>query len=220
MLLRTYCFICGDKSDGETLICRPCWRDLTTDQAACGQCGRSINAGLFCPQCLSRPGAIDKTITLFPYQFPASSLLRSLKYKNQLLLAHEFGQRLAEKIVLIDPKLPERIIPVPLHPARLFARGYNQAHEIARAISRRLAIPLDYRSSKRIRNTLPQFNLKPAERKQNLAGAFAIHRQQLPGRVAIVDDIVTTGNTVNELAKQLKAAGATEVSLWVCAHAA
>ncbi len=218
MLLAAHCYICGDKSIDAALICQPCWRDLITEQAACDKCGRNIVGGSLCSQCLTNPGAIDQTITLFPYRFPATSLLRSLKYKNQLILAHEFGQRLAEKVLFIGVKLPDRIMPVPLHPARLFTRGYNQALEIARAISTQLAVPVDYKSSKRIRNTLPQFNLKPGERRKNIKGAFALHKPQSSGSVAIVDDIVTTGSTANELAKLLKAAGATEVSLWSCAH--
>jgi ComF family protein len=141
-----------------------------------------------------------------------------LKYKNRLLLANEFGNKLAEKILAQNTILPDRIIPVPLHPIRLFFRGYNQALEIARTISTSTAIPLDYKSSKRVRNTPAQFNLNPAQRKLNISGAFKICRPTLSGSVAIVDDIVTTGHTANELAKQLKAAGVTYVSLWACAH--
>ena len=115
--------------------------------------------------------------------------------------------------------LPERIIPVPLHPFRLIRRGYNQALEISRSVSERLGVPLDYRSARRTRNTLPQFSLNPSARAQNIRGAFTISNPGLSGTVAIVDDIVTTGHTANELAKQLKSVGASVVYLWACALA-
>jgi ComF family protein len=147
-------------------------------------------------------------------------MLRSLKYNKQLLLAHTFGSKLAEKILAKNTVLPDRIVPVPLHPKRLFFRGYNQALEIARAISKDIAVPLDYTSCKRIRNTPPQFSLNPADRKKNIKGAFSINSKAISGSVAIVDDIVTTGQTANELALSLKAAGASQISLWACAHSA
>ena len=219
LLLETHCFLCGDKSLNNTLICGPCWLDLTIEQPTCHRCGRSIVHGELCSRCLHGPGVIDSTVTLFSYQFHAAELLRALKYKNQLLLANELGRRLADKILNQSVALPDLIIPVPLHPSRLFGRGYNQALEISRTISARISVPLDYQSSKRARNTLPQFNLSHAESRRNIRGAFKICGATLSGSVAIVDDIVTTGHTANELAKQLKRAGATEVRLWACAHA-
>jgi ComF family protein len=219
LLLESYCFLCGDRSLNNSLICGPCWLDLTIEQPACYRCGRSIVHGELCSRCLRGPDVIDSTLTLFAYQFPATALLRALKYKNQLLLANELGRRLADKILNQNEALPGLIIPVPLHPRRLLGRGYNQALEISRSISARLAVPLDYQSSKRARNTLPQFNLSHAERRRNIRGAFKICSTALSGSIAIVDDIVTTGHTANELAKQLKRAGAEKVNLWACAHA-
>lgn len=219
LLLETHCFLCGDRSLNNSLICEPCWLDIAIDRPACYRCGRAIVYGGLCSHCLRGPGFIDNTVTLFAYQFPTVELLRALKYKNQLLLANELGRRLADKILDQGIALPDLIIPVPLHPRRLFSRGYNQALEISREISSRLALPLDYQSIKRARNTLPQYNLSHAERRRNIRGAFKICSAVLSGSIAIVDDIVTTGHTANELAKQLKRAGATEVRLWACAHA-
>lgn len=219
IFLHNHCVLCGDESLKTSLICSACWFDLITDHCACRRCGRGISREGLCLQCMKGPGAVDNTITLVSYQFPAAQLLLSLKYKNQLLLAHEFGRRLAEKLQALDTPLPDYIIPVPLHPARLFVRGYNQALEISRAISTILAVPVNYKMAKRIRNTLPQFNLSPGDRGRNIKGAFKINGPRITGKVAIVDDIVTTGHTANELAVQLKTAGAAEVSLWACAHA-
>ncbi len=175
--------------------------------------------GTLCSSCLQKPGSIDATTTLLPYRFPTTKLLRSLKYNGQLLLANEFGRRLAEKALTQCTDLPQLLIPVPLHHSRLFSRGFNQALELGRAISSYTGIPLDYKSCKRIRNTSPQFRLKPKERRKNIKNAFKIYTSIPASSVAIIDDITTTGVTANELAKQLKALGDTKVSLWACAHA-
>jgi ComF family protein len=215
----THCRLCTGHTNSSSLICQSCWNDLTSDHAVCKKCGRRLTATRLCAQCMGKPGFVDNTLTLTSYNFPVTTLLRSLKYKNQLSLAREFGEKLADKILSENISLPDRLIPVPLHPRRLFFRGYNQSLEIARTISSRIAVPLEYKSCKRVRNTLPQFDLKPAERRTNIKGAFSLYGSELSGSIAIVDDIVTTGQTANELAKVLKAAGATKVSLWACAHA-
>ena len=214
VVLESRCFLCSDKSVGPSLICGGCWGDLLINQPNCYRCGRGINHQGFCSACLKTPGTIDSTITLFPYQFPVDRLLFSLKYKNQLLLAQEFGRRIAEKVLFLGRPLPNYIVPVPLHPARLFGRGYNQALELSRAISARLSTPISYGAIKRIRNTLPQYKLTPAQRRKNIRGAFKPNNCCFDGPVVIIDDIVTTGHTANELALQLMTAGATEVHLW------
>jgi ComF family protein len=219
MLLTNQCYLCGEKTGNTSLICVACWRDMTVDKPVCQQCGRRVIYTGTCTECLLNPGFVDSTITLSPYQFPLNRLLLSLKYRRQLSLARELGERLAKKILNSKTILPDRIVPVPLHPRRLLYRGYNQSVEIARTISKEVAVPLDYRISKRTRNTLPQFGLKPVQRRKNIKNAFSIGCTTLSGSVAIVDDIVTTGQTANELAKTLKAAGASKVMLWACAHA-
>ena len=219
VVLESRCYLCGEKSIVSSLICEACWGDLLIDQPNCYRCGRGVNHPGFCSACLKTPGTIDSTITLLSYQFPVDRLLLSLKYKNQLLLAQEFGRRIAEKVLFLGRPLPNYIVPVPLHSARLFGRGYNQALELSRAISTRLSVPISYGAIKRIRNTLPQYKLKPAQRHKNIRGAFKPNKGCFDGPVVIVDDIVTTGHTANELALQLKATGATKVQLWACAHA-
>ncbi len=218
-LTESYCFLCHGNASTPSLICESCWCDLLTQQPACTRCGRSISHQGLCSACLTSAVIIDPTVTLAPYQFPIDQLLLSLKYKNQLLLAREFGRRLAEKVLVMGISLPDHIVPVPLHPARLISRGYNQALEIARGISEHLSVPVSYLCTKRIRHTQAQFSLKPDERRRNVNGAFMVNTPFDLRSVAIVDDIVTTGHTANELARQLRAAGVTKVQLWACAHA-
>ncbi len=153
------------------------------------------------------------------YRFPMDSLLQSLKYGKQLLLATELGRLMAEGIAAENLLTPDFLVPVPLHPYRLYSRGFNQSLEIARVLGKHLGVPLLKPHPRRSRNTRPQFSLGAKERKSNLEGAFCCPGQLNGETVAIIDDIVTTGHTANELAKQLRMAGAADVRLWACAQA-
>jgi ComF family protein len=113
---------------------------------------------------------------------------------------------------------PQLLIPVPLHPGRLRERGYNQALELARPLSRRLAIPLDYLSCRRTRPTQAQSELPMKERRKNVRGAFQV-KGEIPARhVALIDDVVTTGSTVTELTRLLKRHGVRRVQVWTLAR--
>jgi ComF family protein len=140
--------------------------------------------------------------------------------KFQQKLAH--GRVMAELLLAyIEQEMdepPQLLIPVPLHRRRLRDRGYNQALELARPLSRRLGIPLDFKSCRRIRSTEPQSALQVKERRKNVRGAFEI-KGKIPARhVALVDDVVTTGNTVAELARLLKRCGVVRVDVWAVAR--
>ena len=216
-LLPPQCVLCHGPASHQTMVCGPCWEDLLVCLPSCGLCGRELGrgggcggCGRVCAKCLGKEKALDGTTTLMPYNFPTAQLILSLKYKNQLYLAHEFGQRLP---------MPDCLIPVPLHPLRLFARGYNQALEITRSLGANLSVPVDYRLVKRSRNTRAQFRLNSSQRQKNIRGAFKVGAAFAAKSVVVVDDIVTTGNTANELARELKRAGAEDVQLWACAHA-
>ena len=194
---------------------------MLIDVPGCRLCGHALGPGpdRVCAKCLGKKMALDGTTTLVPYSFPAAQLLLSLKYKNQLFLADEFGQRLAMKIRRLGLPMPDCLIPVPLHPLRLFTRGYNQALEIARSLGTNLSVPVNYRLVKRCRNTRAQFKLDSSQRQKNIRDAFRVETAFAAKSVVIVDDIVTTGSTANELARELKRAGAEDVQLWACAHA-
>ena len=114
--------------------------------------------------------------------------------------------------------LPECIIPVPLHPQRLRVRGFNQALELARIIAKQLNIPLNYSLCQRDKSTPFQSGLSAKQRKQNLKNAFIVTKPHAYKHVAIFDDVVTTGTTVNELAKQLKNSGVETIEVWAIAR--
>ncbi len=118
-----------------------------------------------------------------------------------------------------EQKPPELIIPVPLHPARYRSRGFNQAIEIAWPISKALDIPIDNHTIKRIVNTGTQTKLHARERRKNLRGAFQLKKPLTAKHIAIIDDVITTGSTVTELAVVLKKAGAERIEVWSFARA-
>ena len=144
-----------------------------------------------------------------------------MKFNTRLILARFFGQSLATHIIKMKTELPECIIPVPLHSSRLGQRGYNQSLELARHLSCFLRLPLNRDSLRRVRNTQAQSELPASKRKRNIRGAFTVNGQSLAGadHVAIIDDVITTGSTANEVARQLKKAGVKRIDVWACARA-
>jgi ComF family protein len=161
----------------------------------------------------------DRSIVPFAYAYPLDHLIRGLKYSGRLSYGRVCGTLFAQIRGASGLPLPELLIPVPLGERRYRMRGYNQAHEIARAISRVLAMPVRMDLVQRVRETSEQAGLKRKERRRNARGAFAVSKELRARRVAIVDDVVTTGSTVNEIARVLRRAGAEHVEVWAIARA-
>jgi ComF family protein len=162
-------------------------------------------------------------LVAFAYEAPVSTLIHWMKFEARLSAALTLGVLLAERIqqamAASGATLPDAIVPVPLHASRLRARGFNQALELARPLARRLRRPLLGHACLRRRATLAQSSLDAAaDRRRNVAGAFCT-AMPLTGlqRVAIVDDVITTGATLEELARTLRAAAVREVLAWACA---
>jgi len=173
---------------------------------------------LLCGPCSRRSPPYARSIIPYRYGPPLDYLLQQLKFHQQLQIAPLLGGLLAEAVSDAGDSLPRLILPVPLHRSRLSDRGYNQALELARPLSCQLGIPLDWRSCRRLRSTPAQTSLQGRERRKNLRGAFRVSGE-LPGHVAIVDDVVTTGATVEEMAKALRGAGVGRVDVWAVARA-
>ena len=171
-----------------------------------------------CGSCLQSPPAFDATIVACDYAAPADVLVKDLKFRARLPLADTFARHLAQAMGHQLSERPGLIVPVPLSEARLTERGFNQAAEIARSLARRTRIPLDPHLCARIRDTRPQAGLPISERRVNMRGAFttrldATALSDLRGRhVLLVDDVMTTGHTLNELAACLKRQGAARVT--------
>jgi ComF family protein len=168
-----------------------------------------------CGRCLAHPPHYDATIAALDYAFPADALVQALKFRGELALASVFSSILLRRL---GGEKVDLIVPVPLSNPRLRARGYNQAVEIARPIARALRARLDYLVLVKDRHTKPQAELPYAERVKNVRGAFQCTRALPNATVAVVDDVMTTGATLEEVAATLKRAGAARVVNWVVAR--
>lgn len=207
------CLLCGEES-GPELLCAACAAELPALAEHCPQCALPSPAGAVCGSCLDRPPHYDRTLALWRYEFPCDRLVQALKYRARLALSGFFARSLASR------PLPEvdLIVPMPLHPKRLAERGFNQALEIARGLARRLGRPIEPRGALRVKDTPPQTRLPYEERAKNVRGAFLCKLDLSGASVAVVDDVMTTGATLNELARALKRAGATRVENFVIAR--
>lgn len=209
------CYLCRGAAHG--VLCAECDADLPRlSGPLCPRCALASPAGQVCGRCLAQPPAYDATIAALAYEFPADVLVQALKFRGELALAPVLGALLAAR--LPRAARPDFVLPVPLSAARLRARGFNHALEIARtaAPGARLAPRLAERS----RDTAPQFELPLAERAKNVRGAFRCAQALEGAEVALVDDVMTTGATLEELAATLKRAGAARVVNWVVARTA
>lgn len=176
-----------------------------------------------CGDCLKHAPAFDATIVASDYAPPADQLVLALKFGNRLELAGLFAGMLHDALMNTPSlELPQRLIATPLGPQRLMERGFNQALEIAKPLSRRVGLALDTKLVLRQRETQAQALLHPDARRKNIRGAFGIRPEaidRLRGlHVGIVDDVITTGETLNELATTLKRFGAARVTNLVFAR--
>lgn len=220
------CLLClGSAAGIAECICTACLNDLPWLGSACRQCALPLpGEDSLCGQCQQKPPVFSQVIAPFRYCFPLDSLIPAFKYQHKLTYGRLMARLLLQAIVHhyeeCDQALPDLILPLPLHRARQAQRGYNQALELARPIARHLAVPLDRRNLMRQRATTSQQGLDAQQRRSNLQGAFACrHPEQVVGRhLALVDDVVTTGTTVNEASRTLLDAGAASVSIWCIAR--
>jgi ComF family protein len=207
------CLLCGANShDG--ICCSACNADLPRLPAErCPVCALPTPAGEVCGACLKRRPPFDHTVAAFSYDFPLDKLVQALKFNENLILVNLLADALIKQV----GSRPDRLIALPLHPARLRERGFNQSLLLARRISARLNIPLLPDACDRVRDTPPQSSLPWKERDKNMRQAFTCQPEaNIQGKhIAIVDDVMTTGASIGELARVLKQAGAREVSAWV-----
>ena len=154
-----------------------------------------------------------------PYAANARKSRRPIKYHGRFEFSRLLGGYLARHLVDLAGQPPDVIVPVPLHPSRLRSRGYNQSLELARFVSAALELPIDTTNARRIRATMPQTELSREQRLRNVRGAFDASAAFAGRAVAIVDDVMTSGNTVQSLAQSLLKSGAREVRVWVVARA-
>ena len=228
-LLPCSCALCGELAD--TVVCVHCRSRYAAPRGASCLCcanplGPEAPAG-HCGACLADPPAFDATLAAVDYEAPLDALVLGLKFGAQLPLAPWFAALLRDAALAATAAqpgwpLPDLLCPVPLGPRRLRERGFNQALEIARPLAEAMGIELQPRLAARAVETVAQSGVAPLERARNIRGAFAVSPDMahlVRGRhVGVVDDVMTSGHTLNELAATLKAAGAARVSNLVFAR--
>ncbi len=199
------------------LCCKACHADLPRlPGGLCPVCALPTLNSETCGKCLKKPPAFERTLAAFSYNFPVSPLIKALKFHEKLILANFLADELAQKV----SAHPDCLIAMPLHPQRLRTRGFNQSQLLAARLAKELGIPLLSAACQRVRDTPPQSSLPWKERDKNIRGAFQVLlADAVRGKhIAIVDDVMTSGASIGELARALKKAGAREVSAWVVAR--
>lgn len=215
------CVLCMLPSHCRQDLCAACEIELPWLGASCTHCGVPLaTIDALCGDCLKNPPDFDRCYSAWQYQQPLSHLIRRIKYQRQTqplpLLCHLLAKQLRHHYA--RQPLPELIVATPLHWRRLLMRGFNQADIIARHLASSLNLPYQRHALSRKIYTTSQSSLSVIERRQNLRHAFRCKNRFDGKSVALVDDIVTTGATANELSKLLKRAGATQVHVWCLAR--
>ncbi|WP_321923158.1 ComF family protein [Paraburkholderia guartelaensis] len=223
-VLPNLCPLCGNLSRASLCVCCDAayWNEPRLRCTVCAmplahRCGAAGGARYRCEACTDAPPAFDATLALADYRAPLDLLARGLKFRARLALGEEFARRLAlaAQDMCDEHGMPEIVVPAPLSRERLIERGYNQAWQIARPLARRLGTHADATLVRRVLHTAPQSKLDRDTRRRNVARAFVLTRPLSGQHVGVVDDVMTSGATLDALAHTLKAAGARRVTNFV-----
>ncbi|HET6431531.1 ComF family protein [Dyella sp.] len=218
-LLPPCCLLCGAAGDQGLDLCRACADELPRNRSCCARCALPLALpAALCGRCQRKPPPWDATWAPFRYGWPLDRLESRFKFSRELAAG-----RTLQALWQREPRrlaLPELIVPVPLHRARLRQRGYNQALELARPLARALGVPLRHDLLLRARATAAQSELDAVSRRRNVRGAFSVRAGvALPAHVAVLDDVMTTGATLAECSRVLKRSGVKRVDVWALARA-
>lgn len=218
-LIPERCALCLQPADAP--VCGACRAELPWNRIACPRCALpQQTASHLCADCAERAPPYDSGWSAFRYARPIDKAVLHLKYHAGFRSARWLGQEMAQMLARREQALPELLLPVPLHPRRLRRRGYNQALELARSIGRCLELEVDARCARRVRATADQIGQSAAQRRRNVKNAFAVDPARVRGRhLALIDDVMTTGSTVAELARACRKAGAARIEVWTAARA-
>lgn len=213
------CLLCGARAHTGIGLCAACAAEMLRNASCCARCALPLaTPAALCGRCLKRAPPWDAAWVPFRYAWPLAGLEARFKFGGELAA----GRVLAQSWLATPAPatLPEAIVPVPLHRARLRQRGYNQALELAKPLAAAFGIPLLRDALQRTRATGAQTDLSAIQRRRNVRGAFALRDPaSLPAHVALLDDVFTTGATLGECARVLKRAGVARVDVWALARA-
>ena len=223
-LLPRHCLMCGLAS-GAGNLCNPCRADLPRSGQRCLQCGLPLpgQGNTRCGACLQRAPPWDRVVAALDYAFPTDVLVKRFKFRRNMACGEVLGEELERTLLeaVSTSTAPDAVVPVPLHRTRHVLRTFNQSEVLARRVARSLGIPLKPRLLLRHRQTHAQSGLDARSRRRNTRGAFHCRYDQAQGllHVALVDDVMTTGATLEACTRELKRCGIGEVSVWVAARA-
>lgn len=215
------CRLCGGPGLEDMDLCAECLADFPFNTCCCARCGLPLAVPLAaCGRCQRKPPAWQRAWAPFRYEWPLAALETRFKFGADLTAGQLLATAWARLPMPLEP--PAALIPVPLHRSRLRRRGYNQALELAKVLARHHHLPLLARALQRQRATEPQTALDARGRQRNLRGAFAPGhlRGPWPEHVALVDDVMTTGATLEACCRVLRGLGVPRVDVWVLARAA
>lgn len=202
-----------------TALCDACTAQIEAPPwPACPRCGHASPSGSLCPDCRASASHLDGVTAAALFAHPMREAIHDLKYNNNRALAEPLGLQMATAWRARGLEA-DCIIPVPLHTSRLAERGYNQSALLARVLARAVGVPLNEHLLIRQRATQHQVGLGRTERRQNVAGAFTCRGSLAGQRVALIDDVCTTGSTLEACAEALRAAGVSTVWAFTLARA-
>jgi len=207
LLPKQSCVLCLESA--EFCVCKKCESGLIDTSNRCLSCATKLSSGLsFCGSCLSHAPNFSRAYTLYDYSDSCAQLIKKFKFDHQLCIGDYFAHQLFDLYTSIIGEKGDynAIIPLPLSSKRLKERGYNQTHELLRIIAKNTDVLIDISSVKRIKATKPLSSLNLEERKVEIKGAFSAQPMNY-SNVLLVDDIMTTGSSLNELAKIVLKAG-------------
>ncbi|HMM58053.1 MAG: ComF family protein [Xanthomonadales bacterium PRO7] len=220
-VLPPHCLLCGQAGAIGRDLCAACAADILRNRVCCPRCALPLDAPApLCGECLQSAPSFASACVPFVYANPLDQLETRFKFGRNLAAGRVLSELWIDAARENPPPLPQALVPVPLHPERLRERGYNQALELARPISREFGIALYNDILVRERSTAAQSHLDADARHKNLQGAFAlVPNASLPAHIALFDDVMTTGTTLRECARTLVRAGAQRVDVWAVARA-
>ncbi len=213
------CVFCNLRTEPpERFVCTGCDSDLPRIGSACPRCALPVPAelppGVSCAECQSVPPPWSRALAPLEYAFPVDAAIKAMKFRRRLDYLPAFDDEL-ERLEL--PGDIDAVVPVPLHSWRQLRRGFNQAEELARPVARRLGLPLSNAVSRVVR-TESQSGLDAAARRRNLRAAFRVRKSLPANHALVVDDVITTGETLRGVTRALLESGAGKVSVLALAR--